>query len=178
MATDATPRKKAPVRRAPAPSAPWRSRITGSGEDPKAGLTDPDDAPEPSQEPYVKTGELWVLGEHRLLCGDSTKPQDVERLLDGVAPKLLVTDPPYGVSLDGTWRDGVYNGLGPAERPYMRVDGQADADEPHGRPVAPTSEPPVTATRASRATHGQIGLRPSNSCRVSKWPMSGVPRPA
>jgi DNA modification methylase len=103
-----------------------------AGNDPKAGLTDPDDVPEPPEEPYVKAGELWILGDHRLLCGDSTKPEDVERLLDGVAPTLLVTDPPYGVSLDGTWRDGVYNGLGPAERPYMQLDGvsvQSERDD-------------------------------------------------
>jgi len=100
-----------------------------AGNEPKAGLTDPDEVPEPSEEPYVKTGDLWVLGDHRLLCGDSTKPEDVERLLDGVAPTLLVTDPPYGVSLDGTWRDGVYNGLGPAERPYMQLDGASIPSE-------------------------------------------------
>jgi DNA modification methylase len=96
-----------------------------AGNEPKAGLTDPDEVPEPSEEPYVKPGELWILGEHRLLCGDSTKSQNVERLLDGAEPTLLVTDPPYGVSLDPTWRDGVYNGLGPAERPYMQLDGAA-----------------------------------------------------
>src|ERR1035437_5639214 len=43
-----------------------------ASNDPKAGLTDPDDTPELSEGPYVKTGELWVLGKHRLLCGDST----------------------------------------------------------------------------------------------------------
>jgi DNA modification methylase len=95
----------------------------------KAGLTDPDDVPEPSEEPYVKTGELWILGEHRLLCGDATNPEDVAKLLDGAAPTLLATDPPYGVSYDATWRDGVYNGLGPAEQPYMRIDGHPAAED-------------------------------------------------
>jgi hypothetical protein len=47
----------------------------------------------------------------------------VARLLDGAEPKLLATDPPYGVSLDGSWRDGVYNALGPAEKTYMRGKG-------------------------------------------------------
>ena len=82
------------------------------GNDPKAGLTDPDDVPELPERAYVKPGDLCVLGDHRLLCGDATSPADVARLLDGAAPTLLVTDPPYGVQLDPTWRDGVYNGPG------------------------------------------------------------------
>ena len=64
--------------------------------------------------PRAKPGDLWRLGDHRLLCGDATKPDDVAQLLDGASPTLLATDPPYGVSLDPTWRDGVYNGLGAA----------------------------------------------------------------
>jgi DNA modification methylase len=78
--------------------------------------------------PRTKPGDLWVLGDHRLLCGDSTDPLAVDRLLDGAEPRLLATDPPYGVSLDGSWRDNVYNGLGPAEKTYMRIDGQLDAE--------------------------------------------------
>ena len=64
-------------------------------------------------------GDLWLLGDHRLLCGDATNADDVARLLDGATPRLLATDPPYGVALDPTWRDHLYNGLGPAEKPYM-----------------------------------------------------------
>jgi ParB-like chromosome segregation protein Spo0J len=67
--------------------------------------------------PRTTRGELWRLGDHRLLCGDATDEADVGRLLEGAAPTLLATDPPYGVSLDPTWRDGVYNAMGPAERP-------------------------------------------------------------
>jgi DNA modification methylase len=84
--------------------------------------------------PRTKSGDLWVLGEHRLLCGDSTNADDVARLLDGAEPKLLTTDPPYGVSYDASWRDGVYNALGPAEKAYMRVSGQPDADDATGAP--------------------------------------------
>jgi len=73
--------------------------------------------------PRTKPGDVWQMGEHRLLCGDATDPDDVARLLAGAAPTLLATDPPYGVALDPTWRDGVYNGLGPAEKPYLRTKG-------------------------------------------------------
>jgi hypothetical protein len=64
------------------------------------GLVDPDEVPEVPEQPYVTPGELWALGDHRLLCGDATDPAAVARLLDGAEPGLLVTDPPYGVSLD------------------------------------------------------------------------------
>lgn len=50
-------------------------------------------------------GDLWRLGEHRLLCGDSTKAEDVARVLGDAVPLLMVTDPPYGVDYDPTWRD-------------------------------------------------------------------------
>ena len=79
-------------------------------------LGDPDELP-PLPEPadlYVQPGDRWSLGDHVLLCGDATNPADVERLLAGAQPTLLATDPPYGVSLDGTWRDGVHNDLGRA----------------------------------------------------------------
>ena len=91
----------------------------------RANLGDPDDLPPlpDDKDVYVQPGDLWVLGDHRLLCGDATDPAAVARLLDGAEPTLLATDPPYGVSLDPTWRDGVYNELGPAEQPYMRTKG-------------------------------------------------------
>ena len=59
------------------------------------GLTDPDEVPDPVAEPVVKSGELWLLGEHRLLCGDSTKRESVERLMDGDRAALCFTSPPY-----------------------------------------------------------------------------------
>ena len=68
------------------------------------GLTDPDAVPEKPADPITKAGDLWLLGKHRLLCGDSTSGPDVARLLDGAAPALMVTDPPYGVEYDPEWR--------------------------------------------------------------------------
>jgi hypothetical protein len=73
--------------------------------DRNAGLTDPDDAPAAPEHPVSQTGDLWLLGKHRLLCGDSTVATDVERVLGGVAPHLMVTDPPYGVEYDPAWRN-------------------------------------------------------------------------
>jgi len=93
----------------------------------KPMLADPDAVPEPVAEPYVKPGDLWRLGDQRILCGDATDPVAVARLLDGAQPRLLVTDPPYGVQLDPTWRDNLYNGLGAAEKPYMQVDADGEA---------------------------------------------------
>jgi DNA modification methylase len=55
--------------------------------------------------PVSRPGDLWVLGNHRLICGDATDAATVERLLDGVRPHLMVTDPPYGVDYDPDWRN-------------------------------------------------------------------------
>lgn len=59
---------------------------------------------EPPKDPKTKTGDLYQMGDHRLLCGDSTRPDDVAKLLDGAEPILMVTDPPYGVNYDAGWR--------------------------------------------------------------------------
>ena len=60
------------------------------------GLTDPDDVPEPPKKAISKTGDLWLLGDHRILCGDATKREDVERLCIN-CPSLIVTSPPYNL---------------------------------------------------------------------------------
>jgi DNA modification methylase len=64
------------------------------------GLTDPDAVPEAPKEPITKPGDLWLLGKHRLLCGDSTVVTDVERLMNGEKADMVFTDPPYGMNLD------------------------------------------------------------------------------
>jgi len=64
------------------------------------GLTDPDAVPEPPDEPITKRGDLWILGEHRLLCGDSASAADVDRLLNGQPIHLVNTDPPYNVKVE------------------------------------------------------------------------------
>ncbi len=64
-----------------------------------------DEVPEPPEDPVSRPGDLWVLGNHRLLCGDSTVASDVDRVLGAVKPLLMVTDPPYGVEYDPSWRN-------------------------------------------------------------------------
>ena len=62
------------------------------------GLTDPDAVPEIPEEPITKKGDLYILGNHRLLCGDSVNIQDVERLMDGKKADMVFTDPPYNIN--------------------------------------------------------------------------------
>jgi len=76
------------------------ARLMAGEEGVTPGLTDPDAVPEPPDEPVTKPGDLWVLGDHRLLCGDSASAEDVDRLLDGQPIHLVNTDPPYNVKVE------------------------------------------------------------------------------
>ncbi|HXI44180.1 MAG TPA: DNA modification methylase [Bryobacteraceae bacterium] len=71
--------------------------------------------------PVSRPGDLWLLGPHKVLCGDATSAEVVARLLAEHKPRLMVTDPPYGIELDSEWRDRAgLNGCGPAEASYMK----------------------------------------------------------
>lgn len=65
------------------------------------GLTDEDAVPELAAEPVTKPGDVWLLGKHRLMCGDSASTESIDRLLDGQQINAIVTDPPYGIGIDG-----------------------------------------------------------------------------
>jgi len=75
------------------------------------GLTDPDAVPEPPDEPLTKPGDLWVLGDHRLMCGDSSSAEDVDRLLDGQPIHLVNTDPPYNVKVEPRSNNAIAAGV-------------------------------------------------------------------
>jgi DNA modification methylase len=77
----------------------------------KDGLCDPDDIPAPPDEATTRLGDLWILGEHRLLCGDSSKAEDVDRLLDGATIHLVNTDPPYNVKVEPRSNNAIAAGL-------------------------------------------------------------------
>lgn len=74
--------------------------LADDGGSPGDGLTDPDDTPEAPDKPITQPGDLWILGRHRLLCGDSTQPDVVARALEGESVDLMLTDPPYGIGRD------------------------------------------------------------------------------
>ena len=83
------------------------------GED---GLTDPDDVPELPEVVITQPGDTWLIGDHRLRCGDATNAEDVAALLGAVRPKLLITSPPYNQKIDGFKPSGMHKGGGWVEK--------------------------------------------------------------
>ena len=79
-------------------------RLLDGLDDGGGAADDEDETPEPPAEPVTRVGDFWLLGKHRLLCGDATNAAHVARLLDGARPHLLISDPPYGVEYDPAWR--------------------------------------------------------------------------
>lgn len=69
------------------------------------GLTDEDACPELTDDPISVLGDVWLLGNHRLMCGDSTSIDEVDRLMDGAKADMVFTDPPYGVDYEGINND-------------------------------------------------------------------------
>lgn len=63
----------------------------------KQGLTDPDEIPDVPEDAITQPGDIWLLGEHRLLCGDATNPEDIKKLMNGKKAHMVFTDPPYNV---------------------------------------------------------------------------------
>jgi DNA modification methylase len=85
--------------------------LLGLMSEPTEGLTDPDAVPEPPDEAITRPGDLWVLGNHRLLCGDSSKAEDVDRMLAGAKIHLVNTDPPYNVKVEPRSNNAIAAGL-------------------------------------------------------------------
>lgn len=75
--------------------------------DPNAGLTDPDEVPEPPADPVTVLGDVWVMGGHRLMCGDSASIGELETLAAGQKVDMWLTDPPYNVSYEGKTKDAL-----------------------------------------------------------------------
>jgi DNA modification methylase len=94
-----------------------------------AGLTDPDAVPPAPEVPVSRQGDVWLLGRHRLVCGDCTDPAVAAAVLAGVRPHLMVTDPPYGVEYDPAWRNETLEGSRTARTGKVLNDDRADWTE-------------------------------------------------
>ena len=100
------------------------------------GLTDPDDIPQPPDKPITQPGDLWILGQHRLLCGDAANSQEVDRLLDGAPIHLAHCDPPYGVRVEPRSKTAIAAGLSSFEATHHQGLDVAG----HPEKVKPTSK--------------------------------------
>lgn len=89
-----------------------------------AELARAEETPPVPENPVTVKGDVWILGKHRIVCGDSTVATDVEKALNGVKPHLMVTDPPYGVVYDASWRDEALGG-----KPGGRATGKVKNDD-------------------------------------------------
>ena len=91
-------------------------------DEPEQGLIDDDEIPE-VEEAITKSGDIWLLGEHRVLCGDATKKEDVDILMEGQKADLMLTDPPYGINADkmtlGTGKKEFYRGDWDSKKPQI-----------------------------------------------------------
>jgi len=85
--------------------------LTQDPEAPHEGLIEEDAVPEPLEEPVTRRGDLWILGSHRLLCGDSASSEDVKRLVEGAPVDLVNTDPPYNVRVEPRSNNAIAAGL-------------------------------------------------------------------
>jgi hypothetical protein len=126
--------------------------LTGFGEEELLRLldsgpnqADPDAVPEPPDKPETQPGDLWLLGRHRLLCGDSSQQQDVDRLLDGAQVHLVNTDPPYNVRVEPRSNNAIAAGLSSFEgtKHHQRLDltRHPDKAKPTGRKLRAKDRP-------------------------------------
>jgi DNA modification methylase len=99
------------------------------------GLTDPDDIPEPPDEAMTKPGDIWLLGPHRLACGDSAKPADVDQLLDDAKIHLAFCDPPYCVNVEPRSNNAIAAGLSSFQGPRRHPRSTAERHPDRARPT-------------------------------------------
>lgn len=92
------------------------------GKENSEGQTDPDSVPEISGDPVTRTGDIWLLGNHRLMCGDSTMIDQVERLMNGEKAAMVYADPPYGINLETDYKKRYGNEKGSTSSQFYGED--------------------------------------------------------
>jgi ParB-like chromosome segregation protein Spo0J len=105
------------------------TEIMALGSTENAGLTDPDAVPDVPAEPVSRLGDVWLLGSHRLVCGDSTNAADVKKALGKVRPHLMVSDPPYGADYDPSWRNEANRWKGSNVKLGAKATGKVSNDD-------------------------------------------------
>lgn len=93
------------------------------------GLRDDDEAPAPVQTPVTKRGDVFILGDHRLMCGDSTNPEDVTVLMVGKKADMVFTDPPYNVKISKLGVGGNEGSIGSLHGEFVMASGEMDEEE-------------------------------------------------
>lgn len=86
-------------------------KLLSSAQGMTEGLTDPDSIPQPPDDPITQRGDIWLLGDHRLMCGDSGSAEHLDRLLDGAVIDLVNMDPPYNVKVEPRSNNAIAAGL-------------------------------------------------------------------
>lgn len=123
-----------------------------------------DEVPEVPVEAITKPGDLWILGRHKLLCGDSTKTEDVGRLMDGKKADAILTDPPYGVAYVGKTKDA------------LTVESDDCSEEELERYVALWFDRCVENCRAGAYWYATVPARPLHTVFALDWKRRGVLR--
>jgi len=123
-----------------------------------------DEVPEVPVEPITKPGDLWLLGEHRVLCGDSTKAEDVARLMDGAKADMVLTDPPYGVSYVGKTKDS------------LKVENDELNEEDLQRLVISAFDNAEKRSRPGAYWYATVPSKPLHILFVADWKRRGILR--
>ena len=145
----------------------FEPEATEGGSAPK-GLTPPPTIPEPPRNPASRTGDLWILGDHRLLCGDSTSRSDVRRLMNGERAVLFATDPPYLVDYDGS--NHPTRTKGPAETDSATWDDSSQGAELYDKFIAAAVAESITDNAAWYCWHASRRQAMLEAC----WEKAGA----
>ena len=137
-------------------------------QDITSGLVDPDDVPEPPDEATTRPGDLWLLGDHRLMCGDSGKPEDVDRLLDGASIHLVNTDPPYNVRVEPRSNNAIAAGNSSFSRNHRKTKETPGKMRAKDRPLANNFVSDEESERLLDGWFGNMGRRLEETIKIAR----------